>query len=260
MLSKEALLDAFADAIQRSRLGPDILTPEWLPGGRFVHAFDSVMRRAFRMIGFTVEKEQINPWLLAWRKENPDRRVSQQRADYLLRRHKKPVAIAELESLDRAQMMTFQCQYYDWDGGKRDYYWGTVDHLIHHPELPPLEFFLFFLALPDFPVSRYVIWDTSDEYYRVSKSDCGEIYRSPYRFYDHRIKRLLRDMLLNQDPEASNDWDWSVDGRPLADLQDVCELLIVTLTGPELILARGRGALDPSEEIRRPVVWASAHR
>jgi hypothetical protein len=156
--------------------------------------------------------------------------------------------------------MTFQCQYYDWDGGKRDYYWATVDHLLNHPQIPRVEFFLFFLVLPNFPVSRYIIWDTSDEYYGVNKSDCEEIYRSPYRFYDRRIKRLLRDMLLNRDPEATGDWDWSVDGRPLADLQDVCELLIVTLTGPELILARGRGALNPSEEIRRRVVWATTHQ
>jgi hypothetical protein len=58
----DALLDAFADAIQRSRLGPEILGPEWLPGGRFVQTFDPVIRRAFRTVGFTVEKERDNPW------------------------------------------------------------------------------------------------------------------------------------------------------------------------------------------------------
>lgn len=259
MILTDALLDAFADTIQRSRLRSEILGSEWLREGKFVQAFDPVMRRAFRTLGFTVLRGQRdNPLLRAWREEHPTMPMVQQRPDYLLRRNNELAAIAEIESLDRAQVMTFKCQYYDWDCGKRDYYWGTVDHLVRHPELPRLEFFLFFLVLPDFPVPPYPIWDIADEeYYGVTRSDREKIFQSPYRFYDHRIKKVLRDMLRNQDPEATPDWDWSVQGRPLADLQEVCELLVVTLTGPELILARGRDLLEPSRERRRPVVWNS---
>lgn len=260
MVSTDALLHTFGDAIQRSKLGPAVLGPEWLPHGQFVKAFDPVMRDAFRTLGLRVERKQRdNPLLRAWREEHPTMPMVQQRPDYLLRRNNKLAAIAELESLDRAQVMTFKCQYYDWDSGKRDYYWATVDHLVRHPELPRLEFFLFFLVLPDFPVSPYRIWDSyyGEKYYGVYRSDHKEIFRSPYRFYDHRIKKVLRDMLRNQDPEATPDLDWSVQGRPLADLQEVCELLVVTLTGPELVLARGRDLLEPSRERRRSVLWNS---
>ena len=122
-------------------------------------------------------------------------------------------------------------------------------------------FFLFFLALPDFPVSSYQVWDIDGSgYYGVTAADREEIYRSPFRFYDHRIKALFREMLLNQDPEATADWNWTVQGRRLADLQAICELVLITLTGPELILARGRDLLEQSREIRHPVVWALDHR
>lgn len=250
----DSVLDALAEAIAHSSLKPEILGA--VAGGRSVQALDPVLSRAFRRLGYVVGQEVDSPWVRAWRKEHPQYRFVQQRADYLLKRDRRAVAVAELESLDRAQMMTFKCQYYDWDSGKRDYYWATVDHLVAHPEVPRLDFFLFVLVLPDFPVERYTVWDTSDEYYEVSRADRRMIYRSPYKFYDHRIKRLLREMLVNKDPEATLDENWAVQGRRLADLQDVCELLVVTITGPELVLARGRDLLARSKETRRPVRWA----
>jgi hypothetical protein len=196
MGSVNGLLDAFDQAIRESRLGPEILQSEWVPGGRFVRAFDRVMSRAFRHLGFGVRREQTNPWLAAWRREHPDQRMCLQRVDFLLTREGQPAAIAELESLDRAQMMTFKCQYSDADSGKPEYYWATVDHLVAHPEISRPEFFLFVLALPDFAVSPYIVWDTSDEkYYGVKKTDRPSIYRNPCRFYDRRIKQLLRERL-----------------------------------------------------------------
>jgi hypothetical protein len=258
MGSIERLLDAFATSISKSGLGPHILGSDWLRGSRFLDAFDPVMSRAFRSLGFAVRKERPNPFVLTWRREHPGQRIAQQRTDYLLARGRKVAAIAELESLDRAQVYTFKCQF-DEDCGKRDYYWATVDHLVRHPDDGPLEFFLFFLTLPDFPVAPYTVWDASDEYYGVTKADREEIFRSPYGFYDHRIKTILREMLLNRDAEAK-DWNWLVDGRPLGDFQHVCELVLITLTGSELVLARGRDLLDPAREIRHPAAWAVARR
>jgi hypothetical protein len=246
-------MDAFATEIGRSQIGQRLLGSDGLRAGRFLTSIDPLLCRAFRSVGFGVQRERDNPFLVGWRKEHPGERICLQRVDYLLRRGRRVAAIAELESLDRAQIYTFTCQYYDWDSGKREYYWATVDHLLRHRE--NLEFFLFLLALPDFPVAPYKIWDTSDEYYEVTKAQREEIFKSRYRFYDHRIKRILRDLLLNTDRESSPDDNWLVQGRPLAECQDVCELLVVTLTGPELILARGRDLLDPAREVRRVVGW-----
>jgi hypothetical protein len=260
MSTVDSLIGALADAIQESGLPQDVLGSEYLAGGRFVRAFDRVLARAFRSLGLQVLREAPNPWVRAWQRANPAYRLGSQRMDYLLRRAGRPVGVAELESLDRPQMMTFQCQYHDWDNGKRDYYFATVAQLVADPGLPRPEFFLFVLALPDFRVRPYTIWDTSDDYYGVSRSDRPAIYRSPYRFYDHRIKALLRAMLLNRDPEATPDDDWLVGGKRLADLQDVCELAVVTVTGPELVLSRGRDLFRRSREQRRLVRWTGRAR
>jgi len=259
MDSVNSMLDAFAQAIQRSALGAEMLGSDWLRGGRFVRAFDGVMSAAFRRLGFGVKRERDNPWLAEWRREHSDQAMCQQRVDYLLTRKGRPAGIAELESLDRAQMMTFKCQYSNSDSGKPEYYWATVDHLVAHPEMLRPDFFLFVLALPDFAVNPYVVWDTSDEaYYGVNKADRRVIYRSPYRFYDPRIKHLLRERLVNHDPEATRESNWLVNGRRLSELQEVCELVVLTLTGPELILSRGRDLFAPAKEARRTVSWSSA--
>jgi hypothetical protein len=113
------------------------LTPEWLPGSRFLKAFEEVLCQGLKTLGLGVRKEVENPFIVAWQAEHPDRRISRQRADYILTHDHTVAAILEVESLDRAQMNTFMCQYYDWDNGKRDYYWLTLDHLVHHPEISP---------------------------------------------------------------------------------------------------------------------------
>jgi hypothetical protein len=63
-------------------------------------------------------------------------------------------------------------------------------------------------------------------------------------------------VLVNKDPEATTADNWAVQGCRLTDLQDVCKLLVVTITGPELVLARGRDLLAHSMEARRSVRWA----
>jgi hypothetical protein len=109
--------------------------------------------------------------------------------NYLLRRERKAIAVAELESLDRAQMYTFKCQYRDRDNGEArlllgdrrspgDASGGTASRLL------PVRSGVARLSRE----ARTRFGDTSDEYYEVSRADRQTIYGSPYKFYDHRIK------------------------------------------------------------------------
>jgi hypothetical protein len=113
------------------------------------------------------------------------------------------------------------------------------------------------LILPDRqvdPSPGFTIWDSTREYGFFDKSLNRVVCENPFRFYDHLIKAqaALFVMRLHElkDPDTGA---WVK--RSLLDFQHRCELVFVTCTGGELILARGRDRFDPRLETKVPLAW-----
>lgn len=141
------------------------------------------------------------------------------------------------------------------DGSKLWYYWGTVCKQILGDKNMP-RYFVWLLVLPDRPVTTIPFWDASKYYRLLSRHLRGIVQDNPFRFYDQMIKTsaklfLRRNQWLKMTPTEDG---WRK-GR-LLDYQDKCELVILTCTGQQLIMSRGRDEYDPAKEKRVLLKWS----
>ena len=160
----------------------------------------------------------------------------------------------EVESLDRAQLYLFLPHGKPNDDSKLWYYWGTVCKQIMGDKNMP-RYFVWLLILPDQPVTTIPFWDAS-KYDRLFSRHLREIVQdSPFRFYDQIIKTSAKLFLRrNQEMKMNSTEDGWQKGR-LLDYQDKCELVILTCTGQQLIMPRGRDKFDPAKEKRVLLRW-----
>lgn len=158
----------------------------------------------------------------------------------------------ELESLDRAQLHLFLPHGGKTDESKLWYYWGTLCKKNEGYDGMP-RYFVFLLILPDQRVGTIPWWDAG-RYYKLFSPRLRRIVQSnPFSFYDRMIKTCAR-LFLNKTQEIiGRDGQWRK-GR-LQDFQDICELVIVTCTGRQLIMSRGKDEFDPAKEKQVLIGW-----
>jgi hypothetical protein len=171
-----------------------------------------------------------------------------------------PLVFWEIETLDRAQLYVFHEAP---RVPKRDsenklwHYYATLAKTIAAPENGP-RYFVWLLVLPDRPVGSYVIWDLPPHYgffpRLIRRPIRALIQRNPFRFYDPLIKAAAREFLnrAEQFPvRGRTGWQ----KRAIKSLQEVCELVFITVTGDRLILSRGRDSFDPDRELVLRLRW-----
>jgi len=104
-------------------------------------------------------------------------------------------------------------------------------------------------------VESYRIWYTQKEYKFFPSSLEKSIFKNPYRFYDHRIKKIARSFLDKpqefQDP-VTNKWV----PLKLTLFQNLCELVFITCTRKQLILSRGKDHFNPGKENKLKINWS----
>lgn len=215
--------------------------PEYLKGKRLTRQiFPNVAESLASSSGLELETEVLNPM--------PKEYGLKQRVDFVFNKDKKNLIFMELETLDRSQIYLFR----DYKGLSEDnndnklrYYKATLEKKLKGNKDMP-KYFVFLLILPDQKVTHYQIWDRS-KYYKFFHSSLKKVIRNnPYRFYDGMIKSSAQ-LLLEQKLEFS--------GKRIADLQNVCELALITCTVKELVLSRGKNFFNPEAEIRKAIKW-----
>ena len=189
---------------------------------------------------------------------------SRQVVDYVLGPREHPVIYCELETLDRAQLYLF------WDPpgmpkseseNKLWHYYVTLAKAYQRRAESP-RYFVWLLVLPDRPVERFQVWDFDRDFGffqpKFRKPFMHLIRQSPYRFYDPMIKLAAREFLTKNKEvwfRRIDDKGWEPQWIAPATLQHRCELVFITLTGPELILSRGRDLFEAAKEQRVSVRW-----
>jgi len=184
--------------------------------------------------------------------------------DYVLGPREHPIIYCELETLDRAQLYLF------WDPPGRPksesenklwHYYVTLAKAYQRRIESP-RYFVWLLVLPDRPVERFQIWDFGRDLGfflpKFRKPFMHLIRQSPYRFYDPMIKLAAREFLTKNKEvwfRRADDKGWEPKWIAPGTLQHRCELVFITLTGPEMVLSRGRDLFDAAKEERVSVHW-----
>lgn len=228
-----------------------VFLPEFLKGGQLENTFNPVTDALAKKLGLEQPKRHL------WNKflEDIYDAGKGQIVDFVFMENGGPIIFFELESLDRSQLYLFS------DGGastedndianKLWYYYNTLGkHYTKREKIP--KYFVFFLVLPDQPVTKYQLWDLDKHYQLYHPSLKTSIFSNPYRFFDRQIKTLARAFLKRETDFFINgkwsevSWDKS---------QQICELDFVTCTTDRLILSRGRDLFDPQKEQSFEINW-----
>jgi hypothetical protein len=264
MISRDQV-PRFFDALKRSIESSPFLgrgkafEPAHLKGWKLSKSFRKVMRPLAKRMGLPFHEEISNGFPTVYQCGH------RQIVDYVLGSLEEPVFYCELETLDRAQLYLF------WDPpglAKREspsklwhYYVTLAKARQGQPRSP--RYFVWLLALPDYPVARYQVWDFDRGYGffqpKFRKPFQHLIKQSPYRFYDPLIKLAAREFLTRRNEDVwfrlADDSDWERKWIAPASLQRKCELVFVTITGHHLILSRGRDLFDAAKETRVRLRW-----
>ena len=202
--------------------------------------FPPVAKRLARRSRMFLRKEVGNAFPDDW--EVGKRQI----VDYVLGDPGHPLYFFELESIDRAQLYLFLTRKNEKiDDSKLWYYWGTVCKKIVGDKAMP-RYFVFLLVLPDEPARGMPMWDI--HYAKLFDRDLRRIIESnPFSFYDRMIKTAARLFIQKETWLTGKGQDVWVKGK-LSDYQDICELVIFTVTGRQLIMSRGRDGFDPAKE------------
>lgn len=254
MVKIEELVKKLAQCMEDHSLGLEkgrVFLPESLKGGQLENIFAPVTGTLAKKVGLEQPRRHwANEFL-----EDIYRAGKRQLVDFVFMENSSPIIFFELESLDRSQLYLFS------DGGasttdidianKLWHYYNTLGkHYTNREKIP--KYFVFFLILPDQPVTKYQLWDLDKNYQLYDPSLKASIFSNPYRFFDRQIKTLAR-AFLKRETEFFIKGKWSE--VPWEKSQQICELDFVTCTIDRLILSRGRDLFDPQKEQSYEIDW-----
>ena len=224
--------------------------PEYLKQRKLVNeCFPPVARMVAKKLNLPLKEQVSNSFPEEWKI------WKRQIVDHVLGNPKHPHYHFELESLDRAQLYLFL------PGGRRDasklwHYWGTVCKRLSGNKAMP-RYFVFLLILPDEPVGSMPLWDIA--YSKLFDPKVRPIIQNnPFSFYDRMIKTSARLFLNKKDWLINKDGEWFK--ARLIDYQHLCELVIITATGRQLVMSRGRDGFDPAKEQTVLLRWSTRQR
>lgn len=175
-----------------------------------------------------------------------------QMVDYVIGDRNRPTYFLEVESLNRAQLYLFLADGKKGDASKLWYYWGTVFKKILDVNKEMPRYFVFLLILPDEPIGHFPFWDATKKYKLFNMRLRKLAQDNPFRFYDGLIKTSAR-LFLDRYERQKYRGKWY--RFRLQEHQNKCELVILTCTGHQLIMSRGRDRFDPAKERRVPLQW-----
>ncbi len=222
--------------------------PSHLKHGRFTkNIFPDIARDLSKRLNLTYQREvrnKFSPDLDMW--------LPYQCVDHVFGDPERPKYFFEVESLDRSQLYLFLPHGGRTDESKLWYYWATVCKSILGDRAMP-RYFIWLLVLPDQPVGSYSNWDCEKPHKLFDRKLKPLIRENPFAFYDPLIKASARRFIQKKEWMINETRDWTK--GCLADFQDQCELILITCTGRQLVMSRGRDFFDTAKEQRVPLFW-----
>jgi hypothetical protein len=220
--------------------------PRYLKKRAFTkRVFPLVARRLADRLRLHLGKEITNPFPQEWDVG------TRERVDYVIGNPRKPKYFLELESVNRAQLYLFLADDNKKDASKLWYYYATLCKR-RGGDLTMPRYFVFLLILPDEPIGTFPFWD-AHEYKLFNRRLRKIIQANPFSFYDRMIKTSARLFLGRSQWIINEEGEW--EKAQLKDFQNCCELVLMTCTGRQLILSRGKDGFDPAKERIMRLQW-----